>query len=121
MSKRLLVVDDSTVSRMMVKAIIQEQFPDAEVFEAKDADDALNSLRECGQIDIAIVDYNMPGLNGLQLYEKLQSCVDIQQRALLTANIQQSIKAQAESQGIIFLNKPISEDVIVPFITGGPG
>ena len=67
-------------------------------------------------MDMVIVDYNMPGMNGLELFWKIQG--QVQQGALLTANLKPHIREETESIGLTFLNKPISEDTIKPFITG---
>jgi hypothetical protein len=59
----------------------------------------------------------MPGVDGLELFSLLADVVEISRKALLTANIQDHVKQQTESQGITFMNKPINEDVIRAFIT----
>lgn len=115
MTTSILVVDDSTVSRMMIKAIIKEQLPDAAIVEASSGDDALTKVAGLS-FDMAIVDYNMPGMNGLELFEALASRTTIARRALLTANIQTAIVERAKQAGVVFLNKPISETVVVPFL-----
>lgn len=113
---RLLIVDDSKLSRMMLKAIVVDTLPETEIIEAGSGDEAISQLGDNGQIDMAIVDYNMPGMTGLDLFRQLGDMVP--KGALLTANIQPHIKEEAESMGITFLNKPISEDVVKPFIMG---
>jgi len=69
-----------------------------------------------GEIDIALVDYNMPGMTGLELFCELEGMVTITKRALLTANIQDEIRNKTLNADIEFMNKPISDDVIAPFI-----
>ncbi len=116
MSKTILVVDDSIVSRMMIKEIIKDHQPSANVIEASSSNHALEQLTHKSQVDIALVDYNMPGMNGLELFHELDGMLIIPKRALLTANIQDDIKNRTLAAGIEFLNKPITEDVIAPFI-----
>ncbi len=88
--------------------------PEMEIVEAADGNEAIECLNEVGDMDMAIVDYNMPGMNGLELWQKIRGQVN--QGALLTANIQPHIQAEAESLGVSFLNKPISEEMVKPFI-----
>jgi two-component system chemotaxis response regulator CheY len=114
---RLLIVDDSRVSRMMIKAIVKEALPDSDICEAGNSEEAITQLAEVGQIDMAIVDFNMPGLNDLELYKQIQD--KIPRKALLTANIQPHIREEAEAMGIAFFNKPIDENVIRPFVLAG--
>lgn len=113
---RLLIVDDSKLSRMMLKAIVVDTCPDSEIIEASNGDEALAQIADLPEVDMAIVDYNMPGMTGLDLYRQLSH--SIPKRALLTANIQPHIREEAESIGVTFLNKPITEEVVKPFILG---
>ena len=116
MSKTILVVDDSVVSRMILKEIIKTHQPEVHIIEASNGNDALAQLNQNSQIDIALIDYNMPGMNGLELYAELKGLLSISKRALLTANIQDDIKSKALEAGIDFLNKPIAENIIAPYI-----
>ena len=116
----ILVVDDSMVSRMMIKAIIKEYLPDAFIIEAGNGEEALEKAGKSDGIDIALVDYNMPGITGLELFKQLQLTLSITQRALLTANIQDAIRIEAEAFGVIFLNKPINEKIISMFLLNKP-
>lgn len=116
MSKVVLVVDDSMVSRMMVKEIVKSCIPEVTIIEAGGGDQALAQLSSESEIDIAIIDYNMPGMTGLELISALEKLLSIPKRALLTANIQDEIKKKTELAGVTFLNKPIAEDVISNFL-----
>jgi len=116
MSKTILVVDDSLVSRMMIKAIIQSHVQGADIIEAGSGMQALEKVGEDKAIDVAFVDFNMPGMTGLELITALATKLTIPKIALLTANIQDEIKAQALAAGVTFLNKPINEDVIASFL-----
>lgn len=116
MSKTILVVDDSLVSRMMIKAIIESHVQGVDIIEAGSGAQALEKIGEDESIDVAFVDFNMPGMTGLELISALASKLTIPKIALLTANIQDEIKAQALAAGVTFLNKPINEDVIASFL-----
>ncbi|NQZ22943.1 MAG: response regulator [Colwellia sp.] len=116
MSKVVLIVDDSIVSRMMVKEIIKSQIPEVTIVEAAGGDQCLSQITAESEIDIALFDYNMPGMTGLELIAALEQVISIPKRALLTANIQDEIKQQAIQAGVTFLNKPINEDDISLFL-----
>lgn len=119
MSKTILVVDDSMVSRMMIKAIIQSHVPGVDIIEASDGAHALEkikSIKENKSIDIAFIDYNMPGMTGIELIKALPEIIIIPKIALLTANIQNEIKEEASVAGVTFLNKPIVEESIAEFL-----
>ena len=116
MSKVVLIVDDSIVSRMMVKEIVNSYVPGASIIEAGGGDQCLSQITSKSKIDIALFDYNMPGMTGLELISALEKLISIPKRALLTANIQDEIKQQTDLAGITFLNKPINEEVIGQFL-----
>lgn len=65
-----LVVDDSRVARAFLKnALRQVGF---EVVEAQDGQDALNQLATIGSADVALVDWNMPVMNGLDFVKSVR-------------------------------------------------
>lgn len=116
MSNVVLIVDDSLVSRMMIKEIVKSVMPDADIIEAGSGDQCLDKVTSDTHIDIGLFDFNMPGMTGIELISVLENRVKIPKRALLTANIQDDIKKQAEDVGVVFLNKPITEELIANFL-----
>jgi len=121
MSSRLtmLIVDDSQVSRMMIKAIVHDTMPDWNLIEAGNAEDAVKQLEQSVDgVDFISMDMNMPGIDGLTIIPKLQEKCPDAKIALLTANIQDSVRKRAEEMGVQFITKPITEDKIIPFIRG---
>ncbi|NJO17670.1 MAG: response regulator [Thioploca sp.] len=116
-SQTILVVDDSRVSRMLVRAIISHADEQAEVIEASNGEDALTKTQNA-QITIAILDLNMPGMDGLILASKLLEKFPTAKIGLLTANIQEMVRKKASDLGISFIPKPITEERILSFIYG---
>lgn len=115
MSKVILVCDDSRISRMMIKAIIKDRKPDWTIIEAENGDDALSKV-ENSPFDVATLDLNMPGMNGLELAEKLQELYPNATYSLLTANIQDAIKERAAKLNLTFIGKPITEDKVGAYL-----
>jgi len=113
--KRVLLVDDSRVSRLMLKAIITSKYSDWEVMEAENADIAL-SLCLKGGFNFITLDMNMPGRDGLTVSPELQEACPDAKIALLTANFQERVKTKAEEQGLTFLPKPITEEKILSYL-----
>lgn len=112
----MLLVDDSRVSRLMLKAIIINKFADWEVMEAENADIAA-SLCMKEQFDFITLDMNMPGRDGLTVSPELQQACPDAKIALLTANFQERVRTKAEEQGLTFLPKPITEEKIISYLT----
>ena len=66
MPVRILVVDDHTAIRRLLRRVLQEQHPDWEVCgEAANGAEALERFRERSP-DLIILDLAMPKMNGLQ-------------------------------------------------------
>ena len=61
--KSVLVVDDSRVSRMLIKSLVTARFPHWSITEAGSGDEALALARE-RTFDYCTMDINMPGLPG---------------------------------------------------------
>lgn len=107
-TKTILIVDDSKVSRMMIKAIIKDHHPSWVMLEAGSADEAIE-INKQHSIDYFSVDLNMPGRDGLELISIFKSTNTSGKYALLTANIQEQIKQNASDLGVNCINKPITE------------
>jgi two-component system chemotaxis response regulator CheY len=120
MVKKVLVMDDSKVSRLFVVNYWRETHPDWQFIEAETGEKAV-SLAEQHQFHAIVLDYNMPDINGLKVAElvkvKQQHCFI----ALLTANIQRYIQDEAELAQLYYYRKPITPDLIAQIIqdTGG--
>ena len=110
-NKTLMIVDDSKVSRMMIKAIIINKHPKMNILEAGDGKEALEIV-EGKVIDYFSVDYNMPNMDGIEFITEMSNRQPQAKYALLTANIQEATHKKAEQVGAICINKPISEACI---------
>jgi two-component system chemotaxis response regulator CheY len=70
----ILVVDDSALMRGLVRRAIASFGPDGElsVHEAGNGEDALRAI-ERATIDLVLLDWNMPVLDGLSFVKKLRA------------------------------------------------
>jgi len=115
MAKTLLIVDDSRLSRMMIAAIVNEYGGDWSTVEAASADEALTQVK-AHNITAVTLDMNMPGRSGLEVAPELKQIVGDIEIALVTANVQKSVKEQAENLGLSFISKPVTEEKIVAYL-----
>jgi len=113
--EKILIVDDSRLSRMMIKGFTLATIPDCSVIEAENGEDALNKCQD-QEITRMTIDYNMPGMDGLTLCSELRKKYPHANMALLTANIQDSVKERTEALGISFIQKPVTEEKIAIFM-----
>jgi len=102
---RVLVVDDSGTMRSIVRKILAAtRFP-LEVVEAEKGGDAVELMRE-RDFDLAFVDYNLPGLSGLETITEIRRAQRNPTFVLITSLDEEAIVELAHAYGIAFLKKP---------------
>ena len=69
--KRALVIDDSRAMRTILKGLLQQL--NFEVAEAGNGNEALASLQSSGPVELALVDWNMPEMNGLEFVSRVRA------------------------------------------------
>ncbi|CAM2007423.1 response regulator transcription factor [Acanthopleuribacter pedis] len=106
--KKILIVDDSKTARMMLKHWLTALRPDATILEADGADQALAHMKQPEGEWMAFIDYNMEGLNGMELVEALMPFIPATRMALVTANFQAAVQDRAHGKGIRFMKKPMN-------------
>lgn len=110
--KKILVVDDSALSRMMIRNAIVAKCPDCDIREASSGEAALAEARNF-RPDLITLDLNMPGIGGLEAAAQLHAENPQARLAIITANIQQSMRKKLQSLGIFFvavIEKPVTVD-----------
>ena len=113
----VLIVDDSKLARIVVAKAIAAVKPEWTRVEAGNAEEA-ETLLDRGDVDLMVVDYNMPGCNGLELVDRVRARFADMPIALATANVQDEIVARARSLNVTFVAKPITEDGLRGFLSG---
>jgi CheY-like chemotaxis protein len=117
MACKVLVVDDSKLARMAVGKVLGGLCPDWSRIEAANADEALAALEE-QKPDLVVLDFNMPGRDGLDLAAQLRRLRPTMPIAVISANHQQEIIDRANAVGAAFLSKPLTEPALRHFIEG---
>ena len=113
----ILVVDDSSFSRIMIKKIINKVFPDCNFFEAGTVDEAIK-LVDNNQFDYATIDYNMPERKGSELADYFIANQPSTKIAFISANDQAVVKERAAtSKNIPFFVKPNFASDLKKFLT----
>ena len=115
MSYKILIVDDSKLARMAVGKVLNGLRPEWSRVEATNADEAL-ALAQQSSFDIALLDFNMPGRDGLTLAAELREISPNMPVAVISANVQNEVIRRAEDVGATFLPKPLIEDAMRAFI-----
>lgn len=112
----ILVVDDEEDSRASVAALLALEFPGCRVVTADDGEAAIAALDRT-RFDLAIIDYKLPYLNGMDVARHAAKigngpCV------LLTGHADPEIGLEGAAEGVLigYLHKTASSDEIIAFI-----
>ena len=114
-TKKLLIVDDSKVSRMVIRARILDVQPDWQITEAASGDEAVK-LIDKDTPDFCTMDINMPGMLGTDAAEQILAKHPSVRIVIFSANIQETFQNRASSIGAIFVAKPVTERSIAEAI-----
>ncbi|MGB9629036.1 MAG: response regulator transcription factor [Thermodesulfobacteriota bacterium] len=68
---RTLLIEDSHLYRRLLKEILQVRFPEMEILEAKDGEEALTSIASHPP-HLIFMDVKLPKLSGLELTRKIK-------------------------------------------------
>jgi two-component system chemotaxis response regulator CheY len=101
--KKVLIVDDSKAMRMLVmRALRQAGLGQAEVREAENGRQALESIRTDAP-DLVLSDWNMPEMSGIELLAALQAEGRKIRFGFVTSEGTDAMRLRALEQGALFL------------------
>lgn len=115
MAYKVLIVDDSKLARMSVAKVLGALRPDWERIEATNAEEALALVRQ-QPVDIALLDFNMPGRDGLTLAADLREIRPDMPVAMISANVQTEVVTRTQEVGAQFLPKPLTQQALAAFL-----
>ena len=108
-----LVIDDSRAIRTILRGMLKEL--GHTVFEAPNGQEALAVLRQHPDIELALVDWNMPVMNGLEFVKAVRADGSFTRVRLIMvttetemAHVSQAIEAGADE----YVMKPFTREII---------
>lgn len=105
---KAIVIDDSrAIRKLLSKTLISGGF---EVIEAGNGKEALDRLQESGSVDLALVDWNMPEMNGLEFVRALRGESSYNNMRVMMV----TTEAEA-SQMMLALDAGANEYIMKPF------
>ncbi len=111
----VLVVDDKRDDRVMLRNVLEIQ--GYRVFEASSGMDALDKVKK-GNFDICLIDFKMPGMNGLETIDEIKEInPDVGVILMSAYTVEDAIRTEIkDKRGIAFIRKPYDIDNIVNII-----
>lgn len=107
---KVLIVDDSRAMRAVIGRLVKKL--GHETVEAGHGREALEKLAAEGSIDVALVDWNMPLMNGLELVQAVRSSKQHSQLPLLMVTSETELErvvAAMEAGADEYLMKPFTD------------
>jgi CheY-like chemotaxis protein len=117
MQYRVLIVDDSKLARMVMASAFRRIRTDWELIEATSATEALEAV-STQAVDITLVDFNMPGTDGLELVGLIRKTHPKMPLAVVSANVQTEIISRTRELNAAFIAKPLTDEALAGFLSG---
>ena len=103
---RILIVDDSSISRRLMKRILRHVSP-LEVAEAENGLQAVETYTE-SRFDLVLMDLTMPAMNGYEACAAITQLDPDAQVAIISADVQPMARQRCiEAGAVTFISKPI--------------
>ncbi len=103
--KRVLIVDDSSTMRSIVRKILVAS---RYALDVSEADEGVAALKNIGRgVDLVLLDYNMPGFNGIETLAEIKRVAPQVNVVMMTSAENTKLVDEAEASGAAgFLRKP---------------
>jgi two-component system chemotaxis response regulator CheY len=110
----VLVIDDSLAMRSLLRRILGGS--GFEVIEAGDGLEALECLRQRGNIEAVLVDWNMPGMNGYEFIRTVRDAEAYRDLPMMMVTAESELEqvAKALAAGADeYVMKPFTRDAVL--------
>lgn len=111
----VLIVDDRRDDRVILRNSLELQ--NFRVVEAKDGGDALEKVKT-GNFDVCLVDFKMPGMNGMETIEKIKE-INSEVGVILMSGftLEDAVRTEINSkEGLAFIRKPYEVKNLVDIV-----
>ncbi|MFP3941538.1 MAG: response regulator [Acidobacteriota bacterium] len=112
---KILVVDDSKLMHKVYEVMLR-QYP---VVYAVDGQDALDRLDEHDDIDLVLLDINMPKMNGLEFMDELRNRGKLGKLPVIiisTEGREEDAQRGLEAGAVAYIKKPFRSEEILEII-----
>jgi two-component system chemotaxis response regulator CheY len=111
--KKILLVDDSRAVRLAAKRILAAF--DFEMLEAENGEEALRVLKASQPVDVVLLDWNMPVMDGLTFLKTVRADPQLAQPRVVmctTENDLQRIVEAIQCGADEYIMKPFTEEIV---------
>lgn len=110
----VLAVDDDMINLKLLKSMLMKSGKVAEVIEAKNGSDAVDTLKSRNDIDLVLLDIIMPIMNGIEVLQVVRADANLRQVPIIVLTTDETKKGESLEFGAnSFLMKPIRKDDLV--------
>ena len=103
MKKRILVVDDDSMNLMRTKMVLSKEY---QVVLAESGGEALNKMKNI-RVDMVLLDIDMPGMNGIETFERMKDlATDIPVIFLTASGLEEDVVSAIRLGAVNYLKKP---------------
>lgn len=115
---KILIADDHPLFREAITNVIEKSFPGCETIETEDLDSALSITQESDELDLILLDLNMPGMNGLNGLITLRNEAPTIPVVIVSAEEDKQIVLQAITYGAVgFITKSSPREQMTEALT----
>lgn len=114
MSLNVLIVDDSAAMRSIIqKTLLISGLEIGSIYHAKNGEEALQQLEE-NWVDLALVDINMPVMDGETLISRVRGNPDTAELPIIVVSTESSEAriVQLRSKDVEFIHKPFAPETL---------
>lgn len=108
---KILVVDDSKLMHKMFEVMLRQY----ELVHAFDGREALDEMRDHGDVDLVFLDINMPNMNGLEFLDvakKDPTLADVPVIIVSTEGKEEDTERGLEAGAVAYVKKPFNSNEI---------
>ncbi len=108
---KILICDDEYTTRLITRAYLDNY--QVEIIEASSGEEAIKVIKE-EKPDVLIVDYNMPGMTGLDVIKNLNGSLPV--IVATSEGFTETTEKELKKYASQYLVKPITEDHLIRMI-----
>lgn len=113
----ILIVEDEPTSRRALSSLLAASGFDTAAVAS--AEEALNIIAQGEVPDVALVDLDLPGMNGLELIHRLERTHPSVFPVLITATSRQRLEEVLPKERPIYFRKPLDFTQLLSLLTRG--